>query len=133
MLLYMIEATLLWVFLSPFAPIAWILLVAATASRIGSERPWEAREFAMLLPLLGTLGLILFGAVFAKTDGIGALYSWEQYTIMAVLAGQAALSLFLVWFLKGVRIACCSLMLLELCLSLAAGFEASMSVSNRWL
>ncbi|RCS41108.1 hypothetical protein DTL42_21250 [Bremerella cremea] len=133
MLPYMVRATLSIALASPFTPVFLVLLGLAVVIRSHTPVTWHPREMVVLLPLLVTVALIVFGEVMALKHGIGPLWSWQQLTIRALLLSQIVMSGAILWGLKGLRISCLFLLLFEFCLSLAAGFEAAMSVSNRWL
>ena len=134
MFLYLIRATIEGtLFFPPIAIVAWPALIASCIMRLSSERPFGHRELWLGLPLVFPALLIAFGTVFDLPHGHVPEDSWQERTILVVLGADLLTCGIIVWRLRDMRVIAALWLLFLCCLSVVAGFEACMCVTNRWL
>lgn len=76
--------------------------------------------------------LITYGVLFNYPDGY-ASEPWRDRVVILMLAAQGLFSLLVIIYSRLSIIYSTSIMVFLMCLSLVAGLEVSMMVTNKWL
>lgn len=116
--------------------VTWLVLERRAWLR-GRRPRGELRGSGLdLLPVIVPIAVLVLGALFACQDctpSSGIRHEWAERSVDVLLIVQLVGAAWLVWRASGRRWPTAAWHLLLVCLSLAAGFVATMSISGDWL
>ena len=118
-------------------PVTAVLVAGAIitlAVKLPLRSQFRPRHLLIFSPLAVTLLILLWDALMENPGGSQTLArSWPSYVVLALLIVQLAVSIWVVWFMKGYRWFSAFTVALEQWFGVACSFVATMSVTGDWL
>ncbi len=112
----------------------FIITFAVRSPFFGSGSKFYRHHLFVLLPLVVTLLILIFGAVMEHpSTSQNQAPSWPSYVVDALVIVQLFISIWVVWFMKGYRWFSVFTVALEQWFAIACAFVAGMSVTGDWL